>query len=177
MLKNPSMVKLTFMAFLLILFIFAASLGILLVHKEYNHFQRESLELEKNYRSEQQAAIRQEVGQFCKFVDYTRSTAMASLKQIMRRRVLDASLLAQELYRQNQGAATREAIVALIAGQLSNKRFDGGRSYYFGFHIRDQRECGYLYGPCIKKGRKKNYSIKRKRAVSFFIDERGSYAF
>jgi PAS domain S-box-containing protein len=131
MFRQTSIKRMSFSGFLVIISVLTASLGSFFIYEEYQHVNAESVALEEEYLRLTKDMMRKEVEMIIESINFERKQTETRIRNTLRDRVIQAILIAKEIYRKNQGHLSDEAIKRIIIDRLRGVRFDSGRGYYF----------------------------------------------
>jgi ABC-type oligopeptide transport system ATPase subunit len=127
MFRQTSIKRMNFSGFLVIISVLTASLGSFLIYEEYQHVNSESVALEEEYLRLTKEMMRKEVEMIIESINFERKQTETRIRNKLRDRVIQAILIAKEIYRKNQGQLPDEAIKRIIIDRLRRVRFDSGR--------------------------------------------------
>jgi PAS domain S-box-containing protein len=116
-------------------FLSIGTLGFLWVDSEWKDFQREAETLRISYIESQKEVLRHETQKALDFVHYTQSRNEQRLDATIKHRVYEAIAIAENIYNQEKGSASKKKIENTIREALRPIRFNKGRGYYFAFNL------------------------------------------
>ncbi|MBU4263746.1 MAG: cache domain-containing protein [Proteobacteria bacterium] len=131
MFRKSSIQKITFLSFLVIIFVFTICLSGGWLYETYRHSALDSSSYEDEYLRDRQWMLRNEVGKIIQLIDFQRKQKEKEIRDTLRERVLQAYTTALHTYQKNQEKLPVPEIKQLIIATLRASRFDNGQGYYF----------------------------------------------
>ena len=129
------------------------------VYENQNSFEKESLELKKEYLNQKRFDIYTRVNEVVEYIEYEYKDTEDRLKEDLKNRVNDAYSIITGILRNNEDLSLDKRI-KLIKDALRDVRFNDGRGYYYIYSM--QGECVLL--PIQRKLEGKSFlNIKDKR--------------
>ena len=131
MFRKTSIQKITFLSFLVIIFLFTICLSGGWLYETYRHSAADSSSYENEYLRDRQWVIRNEAEKIIQLIDFLRRQREKEIRDTLRERVLQASTTALHAYQQNKDKLPLPEIKQLVIATLRTSRFDNGLGYYF----------------------------------------------
>lgn len=101
------------------------------IFEEYRHFDTEVAKYEDQFLQARQEEIHREVEKLVQLIDFQKRKMDKEVREDLRERVIDASLLARQIFQENKDKLPLQKIKSIVRDQLREIHFDNGRGYYF----------------------------------------------
>ncbi|MBU0965569.1 MAG: cache domain-containing protein [Proteobacteria bacterium] len=131
MFRKTSIQKITFLSFLVIIFVFTICLSGGWLYETYRHSATDVDNYENEYLRDRQWLIRNEVEKIIQLIDFESKQREKEVRDTLRERVLQAYTTALHIYQEDHGRLPEAEIKQHIITDLRAGRFDNGLGYYF----------------------------------------------
>ena len=142
--SENNIARVSFLYAIIIVGVMTFSTGALFIAKKINTLDKDLVEIEKDYITQEEEALKKDVGDLLSRLDHRRRDMDASLQQRLKQRVEEALSIAGNIHEKMQGSMAVERIEDVIREAVRPIRFNEQQGYFF---ILDLHGKAILYPP------------------------------